>query len=375
MGINRFRQFGLLSFGSITHAFKVLSRDAQLLEERVDLLQPIPRERFTTRHDPICPIHNIPPEETYYLGYVIERELKSRLENDPTDPAALKQQAERNAIVALGKANHEAYLASDHLDVYIATSMRQRHEFLVVSKLARQIFAHPELVELKLRYFDPTQAYCQDRMDKGLAEGLMLKRAQCTIYLAQESDTLGKDSELASTLAQGKPVIAYVPAVEAGFAKNLLTELSDAHPDKNEKQLILAQLQLFEPDAAWTDPQVRKWIEDPTSLEVGTGISRLQASVARHYDKRAEMLHVTHPLGIQVNLETGVANGVLVVRNVDDCASLVRGTVTRTLGFDLEEADQALILREKISRSVFRIATRDMMLTNAFWNFYLEPSE
>jgi hypothetical protein len=50
----------------------------------------------------------------------------------------------------------------------------------------------------------PTQAYCSDRIDKGIAEALMLKRAQCTIYLAQESDTLGKDSELASTLAQGK---------------------------------------------------------------------------------------------------------------------------------------------------------------------------
>ena len=47
---------------------------------------------------------------------------------------------------------------------------------------------------------------------EGLAEALMLRRAACTIYFAQENDTLGKDSELASTLAQGKPVIAFVPA-------------------------------------------------------------------------------------------------------------------------------------------------------------------
>jgi hypothetical protein len=50
----------------------------------------------------------------------------------------------------------------------------------------------------------------------------MLRRASCTIYLAQESDTLGKDSELASTLAQGKPVVAYIPDVtEEYFAAHL----------------------------------------------------------------------------------------------------------------------------------------------------------
>ena len=57
---------------------------------------------------------------------------------------------------------------------------------------------------------DAVLKYCEDRIDKGLSEALMLKRAKCTLFLAQESDTLGKDSELASTLAQGKPVIAYV---------------------------------------------------------------------------------------------------------------------------------------------------------------------
>ena len=69
-------------------------------------------------------------------------------------------------------------------------------------------------MKLKLRYFDPTQSLCENRIDKGLVEGLMLKRASCTIYMAQEIDTMGKDSELAATLAQRKPVIAYVPYID-----------------------------------------------------------------------------------------------------------------------------------------------------------------
>jgi hypothetical protein len=79
----------------------------------------------------------------------------------------------------------------------------------------------------------------------------MLRRAKCTTYLAQETDTLGKDSELASTLAQGKPVIAFVPSVDAEFAARLLAELQEAYPAKSAKELLLGQLQVFEPKAAW----------------------------------------------------------------------------------------------------------------------------
>ena len=45
----------------------------------------------------------------------------------------------------------------------------------------------------------------------------------------------------------------------------------------------------------------------------------------------------SHPLGIQVNLDTGVANGVLVVRTVTNCAELIYGILTRTLQFQIKE--------------------------------------
>src|SRR5690606_16906049 len=64
---------------------------------------------------------------------------------------------------------------------------------------------------LKLRYFNPTQSWIEDRIAKGLVEALMLKRASITIYMAQKSDTFGKDSEASVALGQGKPVIVYVP--------------------------------------------------------------------------------------------------------------------------------------------------------------------
>jgi len=98
-----------------------------------------------------------------------------------------------------------------------------------------------------------------------------------------------------------------------------------------------------------------------------------------HYDTRARTLRESHPLGIQVNLDTGVANGVLVVRTIADCAELIYRIITKTLAFRIEEKAVGKVvyhlLRETVSDSVFRVMTGDAMLTNSFWNFYLEPSE
>ena len=88
--------------------------------------------------------------------------------------------------------------------------MREKWEFVEVNKTCKEIFSKAILQELNVRYFDPTLNFHDNSLAKGLIEGLMLKRAKCTLYLIQETDTMGKDSEMAATLAQGKPVIAYI---------------------------------------------------------------------------------------------------------------------------------------------------------------------
>ena len=77
-------------------------------------------------------------------------------------------------------------------------------------------------------------------------------------------------------------------------------------------------------------------------------------------------------LGIQVNLATGVANGVLVVRTIESCAKLLRAVLTNSMEFDLRDRpeDGMWYLKEKISGCVYRVVSRDRKLTNCFWNFY-----
>lgn len=374
-GVQRFRAMALLSYGNIKFAFKSLSHDETLLRRDLENSKPISPAHFERRHHPLLPLDVIPAEDAYLTGYIIEGELRERLKNDSKDELAASLEKRRLDVVERAVRNQEAYYASDHLDVYVATSMRARHEFLSISRTVHRIFSDPEIKSLKLRWFDPTQAYCRNRINKGLAEALMLRRASCTIYLAQEVDTLGKDSELASTLAQGKPVIAFVPEIEKAYFDEHVRTLVEADERKPAAAHLLEQLRLFEPGAAWLDPTVRSWCEHPESAPLEQLRERLFTKMKTHYDSRARTLRETHPLGIQVNLQTGVANGVLVVRTIRDCARLVRGIVTRTLEFDLVEDKDGAVLRERVSQSIFRVMTSDAMLTNTFWNFYLEPVE
>jgi hypothetical protein len=374
-GVERFRKAALLLYGNVKFAFKSLSRDEDLLRADLESLEPIPAAVFESRHDPILPIERIKPEDAYLTGYIVEGEIDARLLENAEDEAAQLLKARRKEVVSAALQNQDAYLASDHLDVYVATSMRAKHEFLSVFRTVEKIFGDDELKELKLRWFDPTQAYCLNRIDKGLAEALMLRRASCTIYLAQETDTLGKDSELASTLAQGKPVIAFVPEVDEDFLNEHFGAIQEANPTRPMELLLLDQLQLFDPAAAWTDERVREWIARPEAVSLTELRALVSKKIKIHYDKRTQTLREHHPLGIQVNLGTGVANGVLVVRNTQDCARLVRRIVTRTLDFELVVTSKYTALRERISASVFRVMTADPMLTNTFWNFYLNPAQ
>lgn len=374
-GVTRFRKTALVLFGNIKFAFDQLSQEFDNLDFWLDTLEEIPVSDFESRHDPILGVEEIPGDETYMLGYLAGAEIEQALQNSPDNPKANEDKRRRDELVKQGIRNHHAYLVSDHLDVYVATSMRQRHEFISISQLTKEIFEHESIKPLGLRYFDPTQAYCPDRLDKGLAEALMLRRAKCTVYFAQETDTLGKDSELASTLAQGKPVIAYVPEVDSDYAKRLVNNIEGVYPGRSRADIVIEQLKVFQPGAAWEDRQVAEWASAPESIPEDQVLERLQSAIKEHYDKRASTLKEKHPLGIQVHLMTGVANGVLVVRNINDCAELIRRIMTRTMEFDLEESEEgATLLRERISKCVFRVVTGDLMLTNAFWNFYLDPS-
>lgn len=221
-----------------------------------------------------------------------------------------------------GIKNQEQYINSaSEMDVYVATSMRDERDYVEMRAFIDQVFNRHDVARLNLRYFDPTQAYCPNKHDKGLVECLMIRCAKVTIYCAQRQDTMGKDSELAITLGLGKPVIVYVPIGE------------------NEQE-------------------------------------------REEYNKRARVFSSVHPLSLQVDQRTGNTNGIIVVRDSNQCADVLyalaknqlRVTVNRETETDPLSGEKSIfwVLREDITgnRSVIRVATGWKHLRTAFWSAF-----
>ena len=377
----RGQRLALLGFGNVRFGFKAFAKNDALVSLWFNFLTPITTDRFENRLSAAIPVEEIPVDKRDLLGYISGDVTIKKLAENPTNVGLQAERAEQLKWIEVGKRNQHAYLVSHHLDIYVATSMRQKHEYAAVASFCHDLFQQGDLIAMNLRYFDPTLAYAPDRIDKGLSEALMLKRARVTIFLAQETDTLGKDSELACTLAQGKVVIAYVPTPDDAFFEQMERQLHDAYPSEQLAVLLLRQLKYFSPALAWENGQVQKWLTFTDEM-LGTHVEQVRQffrqEVRALYEKRAEILRDKHPLGIQVHLEDGVAGGVLVVRSINDCARLVKAVLTNTMQFNLRverktlNADPThLSLVETISGSIYRVMTHNRPLEKAFWNFYL----
>lgn len=120
--------------------------------------------------------------------------------------------------------NTELYLSLvNDLDVYVATSMRTKEDFMDMAKFCENVFKSEELKKYDLRYFDPTLSAADSHEDKGLIECLMVKSARMLIYSTGEKDSYGKDVEAAMALCLGKPTIFYCKGSEgrASFFRNV----------------------------------------------------------------------------------------------------------------------------------------------------------
>ena len=441
--VEKFQKTAMRRYGNFIFAYRKLSRIAdrdELLRELEDVAAtPVDlRQEFEARVPPLIEIKLIPRDETYLVGYLsaagitadlgttafllkilastrkttswkqlsreVDRAAQEHARPDLRRVLASFQRRHAGGSVAqfrgyLRKANrhfkglssrlHEIqeqarinqniYLTWDHMDVYFATSMRKRWEFEELHDFVANVMGRSQFKGV--RHFDPTQAYMSSRIDKGLVESLMLKRARCTVYMVQDTDTLGKDSELAATLAQGKPVIAYVPKVteEERAAALRGGDLSMVH---DRLRFVRFVDDAFDSSLDEEAVAHRMWrttsdeLRDVTAAEhdwLNGLCKKIAAAEVRMYERRARTLTESHPLALQVNLQTGVANGVLVVRTADQCAELLAKILHNELEFDLKDEEGMWLLSERISGSVFRAVSKNRRLTNCFWNFYKGP--
>jgi hypothetical protein len=303
-----------------------------------------------------------------------------------------------------GLRNAHSYMTMHNLDVYVATSMRDPLHFTTNWSFVQKLFHEGELKDWHLYYFDPTQAFLPDRIQKGLLENLMIKRARLTVYNAQEADTFGKDAEAGVTLAQRKPVIIFVarlfdwlPAdsdlkqMYAAIDQGARLDRRDDFVDLLVSQKFLNSdeaMELRSPDKTRSDA-VGAVVERHASSAIKS-LSRDQIIgelVSQGYDplrapdpiqfasektalleRRALTFRAIHPLSLQTSPLDGVARGVIVTRSVGDTARVVKAILLGNLEYEIESDAANWLLTERITRSPIRVVTKDSTLTAAFWS-------
>ena len=121
-------------------------------------------------------------EEQQSLDSIVEN-FRARVDGGPAAfksflESSLKGLKENEArlsrVRATARMNQDVYLTRDHMDVYFATSMRKAWEYQDLFDFISALMDRQEIADLDLRYFDPTQCYMKNRVDKGLVESLML---------------------------------------------------------------------------------------------------------------------------------------------------------------------------------------------------------
>lgn len=234
--------------------------------------------------------------------------------------------------------NTKLYLSLvDDLDVYVATSMRTKSDFIEMADVCKRIFGTKDkpttLAEFNLRFFDPTMSAASGHDDKGLIECLMVKCAKVLIYTSGDKDSYGKDSEAAMALSSGKPVIFYCDeATRKNFFLNVhpLTKLIDFKTGVANGAIVLG-----------IDNTVKK--EDVESKPLSAK-SKKEMKEQKESEKRA---------------------------NIEVAIQLLKRIFTNDMQYGLlKEEGCTFKLKELLSDSTIRIQTSDILLDKVFWNYF-----
>jgi hypothetical protein len=300
-----------------------------------------------------------------------------------------------------GLQNARTYMAVQKLDIYVATSMRDPLHFTTNWAFIQGLFHQGDSADWHIRYFDPTQAYLEDRIQKGLLECLMVKRASLTVYNAQDADTFGKDSEAGVTLAQGKPVVVYVARLfeELQELKNLYSAIDGAAridrdlfiektverglidhddqtklsaPNKTKADAVEAIIKKHAPpvlEKLGTDLILLSLVRQGYDTDQVTGdIVQFAVTKILNLERRALVFRDVHPLSLQTSPTDGVARGVIVTRTVADTAAVIRGIFLGKLEYEIIDDPANWLLVDRTTGSPLRVVTKDPILTTAFWS-------
>jgi hypothetical protein len=121
----------------------------------------------------------------------------------------------------------------------------------------------------------------------------------------------------------------------------------------------------------WLDLTTRENKKNPNLLKkIRSDLVGILVANTVRFENRAKLFREIHPLALQVVLSTGVLNGILVVRSVEQCATVLENLVKNRLDLKLEKDANNYRLIEMNTGSTIRVISRHRLLRHAFQAFY-----
>jgi hypothetical protein len=88
-------------------------------------------------------------------------------------------------------------------------------------------------------------------------------------------------------------------------------------------------------------------------------------------EQKRRFFRDVHPLSRLIEFQTGVAVGVMATDSIEEVSTLLHRIFENKMEYELEQPKpDYLRLKEKLTKSVVRLQTNDLMLTETFWNHY-----
>jgi hypothetical protein len=91
-------------------------------------------------------------------------------------------------------------------------------------------------------------------------------------------------------------------------------------------------------------------------------------------EQRSRFYKDVHPLSRLIDFKTGVAVGAFVTSRIDHVPLLLHRILSNSMEYEiLRPKDNYLQLRDKLTKSIVRLQTNNLLLRETFWNHYHNP--
>jgi hypothetical protein len=88
-------------------------------------------------------------------------------------------------------------------------------------------------------------------------------------------------------------------------------------------------------------------------------------------ETRSKFYREVHPLSRLIDFSTGVPVGAIVTDKDDDVVETIKRVFTNEMEYELQQGKPGHFqLVEKRTKSIVRLQSADILLREAFWNYY-----